>query len=152
MTNPSLYEWAGGAPALDRLMTDFYERVRADDLLAPLFAGMSDDHPHHVALFFGEVLGGPPAYTQQRGGFRVMRGYHIGRDISPEQRRRYLHLLHEAADATGLPDDAEFRSAFFSYAEWGSARAMAVSRPGAPVNRRESMPAWGWGETPPGME
>jgi truncated hemoglobin YjbI len=37
---PTLYEWAGGREALEKLFTRFYEIVPADDLLGPLFAGM----------------------------------------------------------------------------------------------------------------
>ena len=35
---PTLYEWLGGAEALDRLIARFYEKVPADPLLEPLFA------------------------------------------------------------------------------------------------------------------
>lgn len=149
---PTLYEWAGGAPALDRLMETFYREVRRAPLLAPLFARMHSDHPHHVALWFGEVFGGPPAHTEQRGGFKVMRGRHIGKDIQPEQRARWVALMLAAADEAGLPDDAEFRSAFAAYVEWGSRRAMANSRPGAEISRRTTTPVWGWGEAPPGFD
>ncbi|NDL55834.1 group II truncated hemoglobin [Phytoactinopolyspora mesophila] len=149
---PTLYEWAGGAEALDRLMTEFYRTVRADDLLAPLFARMSDDHPHHVALWFGEVFGGPPAYSEQRGGFKAMRARHVNRAIKPEQRARWVQLMMQAADTVGLPDDAEFRSAFAAYVEWGSRRAMSNSQPGATLSRRTTMPYWGWGEAPPGFD
>jgi hypothetical protein len=38
---PSLYQWAGGAPAFDRLMEVFNQRVPAAPILAPVFAGMS---------------------------------------------------------------------------------------------------------------
>jgi hemoglobin len=31
-----------------------------------------------------------------------------------------MTLLLESADAVGLPDDPEFRSALVSYIEWGS--------------------------------
>ena len=34
---PSLYEWAGGEPAIRRLMDCFYDRVERDDLLGPRF-------------------------------------------------------------------------------------------------------------------
>ena len=47
---PTLFEWLGGMPALDRLMSRFYERVKDDPILAPIFANMGGDHPHHVAL------------------------------------------------------------------------------------------------------
>ena len=55
---PSLYEWAGGKPAIERLMEAFYKKVREDRLLAPIFAQMSDEHPRHVAHFsFGRLPG-----------------------------------------------------------------------------------------------
>ena len=34
---PTLYEWLGGSAALNRLTTRFYEHVKADALLAPVF-------------------------------------------------------------------------------------------------------------------
>src|SRR3712207_851142 len=56
---PSLYDWVGGIEALERLTRLFYERVRADDLIGPLFAHMDADHPRHVAMWLAEVFGGP---------------------------------------------------------------------------------------------
>jgi hemoglobin len=55
----TLYEWAGGMPALQRLTAHFYERVRVAPALATVFAQMPGDHPSHVAQFIAEVLGGP---------------------------------------------------------------------------------------------
>ena len=63
MAVPTLYEWAGGAEALERLTERFYVKVKADPLLEPLFAAMPADHPHHVALWLGEVFRGPEAYS-----------------------------------------------------------------------------------------
>ena len=54
---PTLYDWAGGAEALDRLTQAFYHRVHDDPILSPVFAGMSPDHPHHVALWLGTDSG-----------------------------------------------------------------------------------------------
>ncbi len=34
---PTLYEWAGGLPAVERLTERFYDRVALDPLLAPEF-------------------------------------------------------------------------------------------------------------------
>ena len=36
---PTLYEWAGGEAALERLINAFYNRVEGDELLSPLFPG-----------------------------------------------------------------------------------------------------------------
>jgi hypothetical protein len=35
---PTLYEWIGGAPALEKLTVAFYAKVKADPLIAPIFA------------------------------------------------------------------------------------------------------------------
>ncbi|MFI8825002.1 group II truncated hemoglobin [Streptomyces sp. NPDC053431] len=147
---PTLYEWVGGAEALERLTEEFYRRVRKDEILAPLFRAMDDDHPQHVATFLGEVLGGPERYTEHHGGYPHMVSRHRGRGIRPEQRARWVELMLEAMDVVGLPQDAEFRSAFVGYIEFGSRRAMANSQPDAGPSSRTTIKKWGWGEAVPG--
>ena len=69
---PTLFDWAGGRPALRRLMDRFYDRVEADDLLSGLFpGGVSEEHRDLVTTWWSEVLGGPEAYTAL-GGYRRM--------------------------------------------------------------------------------
>ncbi|MGW7195095.1 globin domain-containing protein [Streptomyces chryseus] len=146
---PSLYTWAGGAKALGRLTEAFYAHVRVDEILAPVFAGMSPDHPAHVALWLGEVFGGPARYTDEHGGYPAMLAHHLDKAITEQQRRRWVSLLLDAADETGLPDDPEFRSAFVAYVEWGTRIALTNSQPGATPPRRAPVPRWGWGVAPP---
>ncbi|WP_053207556.1 group II truncated hemoglobin [Jiangella muralis] len=148
MTVPTLYEWAGGAPALERLFAVFYTHVRADPELSELFRDMDLDHPRHVAAWLGEVFGGPPAYSRERGGHAHMVGMHLGRAITERQRRRWVELLQDAADETGLPADPEFRAAFTGYVEWGSRMAVLLSQPGARPGPPEPMPAWTWALPP----
>lgn len=128
---PTLYEYLGGAPALTRLTSAFYAHVVTDELLAPVFAGMDDEHPQRVALFLGEVFGGPPAYSAERGGHPHMVSRHLGRNLTEQQRRRWVSLLQDTADEVGLPDDPEFRAAFTGYLEWGTRMAKMFSAPGA---------------------
>jgi len=143
---PSLYEWLGGLPALERLTRRFYERVKDDALLAPVFARMGADHPRHVALFLAEVLGGPAAYSQEHGGHPHMIRRHLDRHLSQPQRRQWVALLLDNAAQIGLPDDPEFRSALAGYLEWGSRLAVINSQDGASVDEHAPMPKWGWGE------
>jgi len=146
-TPPSLYEWAGGQPALEKLTEVFYRNVFKDALLAPIFAQMGPDHPRHVATFITEVLGGPAAYSRGHGGHAGMITKHLGKHLSQEQRARWMQLLLQSADEVGLPDDPEFRSAFVGYIEWGSRLAVINSQPGAVAPPADSpMPKWGWGE------
>ena len=146
---PSLFEWAGGAEAFERLTERFYTLVAADPVVGPLFAHMDPAHPQHVALWLSEVFGGPARYTTERGGYPAMLGHHLGKAITEPQRRRWVSLLADAADEVGLPDDPEFRAAFMGYLEWGTRLARANSQPGAAPPRRAPVPHWGWGVAPP---
>jgi hemoglobin len=143
---PTLYEWAGGMAALERLTNHFYGRVREDEILSPVFAQMHGEHPRFVAMFLSEVLGGPATYSSERGGHPHMISRHLNRQLTEPQRKRWMNLLLESADAVGLPDDPEFRSALVSYIEWGSRLAVINSRPGETVQSNSPMPRWGWGE------
>ena len=147
--SPTLYEWAGGQAALERLTDAFYRRVLQDDLLSPLFEGMEPEHTHHVATWFAEVFGGPPAYTETRGGYAHMLSKHRNLGITSAQRARWVTLMSEAADDAELPSDPEFRSAFMAYVEWGTRLALANSQPGARPPGRAPVPRWGWGVAPP---
>jgi hemoglobin len=146
---PTLYDWAGGLEALNRLTERFYQLVLADDVIGPMFAHMDAGHPKHVAMWLAEVFGGPARYTSERGGYPSMLGHHLGRAITEKQRRRWVSLLADAADETGLPDDPEFRAAFMGYLEWGTRLAVSNSQPGAEPPRQAPVPRWGWGVAPP---
>lgn len=143
---PTLYEWLGGSAALERLSTAFYAKVLQDELLRPLFEHMPADHPHHVAQFLGEVLGGPAEYTAM-GGHARMLSHHFAKHLSEPQRRRWLNLLLDTADEVGLPNDPEFRSAFVAYLEWGTRLALVNSQLPADTQADSTvqMPKWGWG-------
>jgi hemoglobin len=146
---PTLYQWAGGADAFDRLTELFYRKVHADPLLAPVFAHVGTDHAHHVTMWLAEVFGGPSHYTDELGGYPAMMRHHLGLGITEEQRRRWVQLITETADDAGLPSDPEFRSAFVAYVEWGSRIGMANSQPGMTPPSEAPVPRWGWGEAPP---
>jgi len=142
---PTLYDWAGGKEAFERLTTVFYERVTVEPLLAPLFAHMATDHPRLVAAFIAEVLGGPALYSQERGGHHAMILQHLGKHLTESQRKRWMSLMLECADEVGLPDDPEFRSAFVGYLEWGTRLAVINSQLDSLPDVDSAMPAWGWG-------
>lgn len=146
---PTLYEWAGGEAAFDRLTEAFYTQVLKDELIGPLFAHMDPHHPKFVSMWLAEVFGGPAQYTAERGGYAHMLGQHLGKAITEPQRRRWVNLLLDAADEVGLPADPEFRSAFAAYLEWGTRLALANSQPDAHPPTKAPVPHWGWGVAPP---
>jgi len=132
---PTLFEWAGGLPALTRMTRLLYEKhIPADDLLAPLFAAMPPGYPQHAAAFMAGAFGGPAAtQASERPGF------------TEEQRARWVVLAVRAADDAKLPADPEFRAALTSYLEW-------TSRAGALSNSAGTPPAWDWGPAGPPAE
>jgi CDGSH-type Zn-finger protein/truncated hemoglobin YjbI/ferredoxin len=128
-SEPTLFEWAGGLPALTRMTRLLYEKlIPADDLLAPLFAAMPPDLAHREAALLAEVFGGPAAR-------RVPEGY----GFTEEQRARWVALASRAADEARLP--GEIRAALASYLEWHS----RADGKGAP-------PRWDWGPAGPPAE
>ncbi|WP_221347723.1 group II truncated hemoglobin [Streptomyces beigongshangae] len=146
---PTLYARAGGADAFARLTEVFHGMVREDEVLAPVFEGLSTEHASRLTSWFGEVLGGPPASSETQGGHGHLVARHLGRGITETQRRRWVNLLQDAADAADLPTDAEFRSAFVAYAEWGTRVAVQFSAPDAVPPAEQPVPRWTWGAEQP---
>lgn len=146
---PTLYEWVGGQQTLENLFDAFYKKVMKDELLSPVFKNMSPAHAQHVAHFVGEVFQGPATYTgADRGSHSQMVAKHVGKMLDDQKRKRWLALLLETADETGVASDPEFRSALVGYLEWGSRLAVINSTAVEnPVKENEPMPKWGWGET-----
>jgi hemoglobin len=148
--DPTLFEWAGGRQAFDRLINAFYDRVEQDELLSPFFpGGVHEEHRLNVATWWSEVFGGPADYSGQLGGYERMLQKHLQLGITDEQRFRFASLMSLAADDAELPDDPEFRSALVAYLEWGTRLALGNSAVGAEVMAHAPVPRWGWGEAPP---
>lgn len=75
-----MYEEIGGRETVDTIVSNFYDRVLADEQLAEFFEGfdMAELHAHQVQ-FISSVAGGPVSYT---GG--EMREAHASLDIEEE--------------------------------------------------------------------
>ena len=128
---PTLFEWAGGLPALTRMTRGLYEKhVPADDLLASVFAAMPPVLPLREAAVFAEAFGGPVAGDGATGR----------PDLTEEQRARWVALARRAADEAMLPADPQFRGALTAYLEWSSRVTDAPP------------PAWDWGPAGPPAE
>jgi len=141
----TLYEDAGGMPALRRLATAFYEHVPSDDLLAPMFADFTPEHVDHVAVWLGEVFGGPSEFTARLGGHHALLRSHLGLSITDEQRKRWLELMG-AAIAEVFPGRPELAAAMMSYFDWGTAIAEDVSHQpvGTDLGTPGTVPRWGY--------
>lgn len=139
----TLYDELGGLPTLRRLSTAFYERVLADELLAPVFAGFDQRHVERVAVWLGEVFGGPADFTASLGGHQSLLRSHLGLGIRDEHRSRWLELMGAAIDDV-LPG-TQLRPTLMAYFDWGTAIAQDVSQqsPGADLGDPGPTPRWG---------
>jgi hemoglobin len=140
---PTIYEFAGGAPAFQQLTLAFYYKVTAEPLLAPLFTDFTQEHIDRVALWLGEVFGGPAIFEKQFDGHRGVLSHHLNLGITPDQRARWAELMIETAREV-LPADELLQQRFAEYIEWGTEIAQDVSQPGYQIAEVGEVPSWGW--------
>lgn len=143
MIRPTIFEAAGGAPAFARLTERFYEKVRSDATLAPVFANFTPEHAAHVAIWLGEVFGGPARYSEEHGGHRTILERHQGLHLTEAQRARWAALMIDTAREV-LPADDALQSRIAEYIEWGSRIAVAASQPGFKIDHVGPVPRWDW--------
>jgi len=104
-----------GEPGFARLSAAFYRRVRADDLLGPMY-------PRHdlagaeqrLCDFLVGRFGGPQRYIARRGHPRL-RMRHMPFAVDLAARDRWVALMNAALDEAALePDSAATLRAFFA--------------------------------------
>ncbi len=140
----TLYEDLGGGPALRRLSDAFYERVLADELLAPVFASFTPTHVERVAIWLGEIFGGPADFTATLGGHQALLKVHLGLGVREEHRQRWLELMQAAIEEV-LVDRPDLHKTLMAYFDWGTAIAKDVSQepPGTDLGDPGPTPRWG---------
>jgi len=144
----TLFEHAGGQPALHRFIDIFYTSVLHDPLLQPLFGAGKPEHVAHLTAFTAETFGGPDAFTREMGGFLHLIEVHRGLKINEAQRERFVKLYMAAADTAGLPNDAPFRQALLEHVEFGSqvAKQNSHATTDAELHPLREVPKWTWPE------
>lgn len=100
------FEAMGGHEMFDRLTHRFYQGVREDEVLAPMyeddFAGGED----RLRMFLEQYWGGPFTYSELRGHPRL-RMRHAKFRITPDARDRWLQHMRVAVDEAGLAPEIE---------------------------------------------
>lgn len=105
--------WAqvGGTETFDRLVRLFYDGVREDPVLAPMYPDEDwEGAIWRLRAFLEQYWGGPATYSAQRGHPRL-RMRHQPFPITPDARDRWLAHMNAALDEVRLPPmhDAAFR-------------------------------------------
>ncbi|MBG0562367.1 group II truncated hemoglobin [Actinoplanes aureus] len=145
MGRPTLYEAAGGAPAMLALATDFHARCLADPVLEHPFSKRgSPEHVQRLADYWGEVLGGPPVYSEEYGGHEAVLRLHANQ-VDDEDPFSALFLdCFNAAVAATLPADPELRAALDAYMRAATAEVASYFPMDAKVPAGAPMPHWDW--------
>jgi CDGSH-type Zn-finger protein/truncated hemoglobin YjbI len=148
---PSLFEHAGGLPALTRMSRQLYgTHLPADPVLAPLFADAAPGEPARLAGWLGEVFGGPPYRSDELGGLPLVVAPGTGPPLTGDQQARWAELAGRAAHDAGLPADPAFRSALSAYIQYASRATTPGPQPAtAQPHLEPAPPAWDWGPAGP---
>jgi hemoglobin len=143
---PSLFEYAGGEQALLALARAHHARCLADPYLNHPFShpGQHPEHVERLAAYWGEVLGGPAAFSERCSDQSAMLRLHAGNGDMTELGRRFTACFMAAADDAGLPDDPEFRASLRAYMEWSVTQVLAFPDGPSAVPTDLPMPRWTW--------
>lgn len=98
----NFWQQVGGRPTFERLVRAFYEGVRHDDVLWPMYP--EDDLEgaiQRLTGFLEQYWGGPTTYSEERGHPRL-RMRHAPFAITPDARDRWLRHMRAAVDSLGL--------------------------------------------------
>lgn len=103
MVNPvdTLYELAGGADTIQKLVTAFYYRVESHPDLAPIFPNDFTEIRSKQYDFLTQFFGGPPLYSQKYGSPKL-RARHLNFPVTPHRAQVWLKCMDEAMSEIGL--------------------------------------------------
>jgi hemoglobin len=107
----TVFDAVGGQPFFDALAARFYEQVRVDAVLRPLYPeddAAFDASERWLALFLGQYWGGPATYSEQRGHPRL-RMRHNGFLVGPRERDAWLAGMAAAVHDADVDDDIRGR-------------------------------------------
>ncbi len=138
----TLYEHAGGAPALLALATAHHRRCLADPELNHPFShdDLNPEHVARLAAYWGEVFGGPASGLEHAEVLRM----HAGNGDMTEMGRRFHACFLVAMDDAGLPGDPAFRATMSDYMRWAVDEVLGYDDPSVELPAAAPVPRWGW--------
>lgn len=131
---PTLFDEVGGQPFFDALCARFYDGVREDEVLWPMYPHDDlDGAIRRLATFLGQYFGGPAAYSAERGHPRL-RMRHRPFHVNAEAREHWLEHMTAAVDA--MAPAPIHRVAMLDYFERASTAMLNTAEPTPPVGER----------------
>jgi hemoglobin len=94
----SFFDDIGGHAAFDRIVRRFYEGIKSDDVLRPMYPDDLDGAVWRLTAFLEQYWGGPTSYSDERGHPRL-RARHSAFRIDDDARDRWLRHMTAAVDA-----------------------------------------------------
>ena len=98
----ALFDRIGGSATFDALVRKFYEGIREDERLRPMYP--EDDlegATWRLSAFLQQYFGGPTDYSDQRGHPRL-RMRHAAFHVNPDAKERWLAHMRRAVDSLQL--------------------------------------------------
>ncbi|MBG6122204.1 globin [Corynebacterium aquatimens] len=130
----TLFEAVGGEPFFRTLVKGFYDQVKDDDLIGPMYPEDDwDGAEDRLRWFLMQYWGGPRTYTEQRGA-PMLRRRHFPFPIGTPEAERWLTLMKNSLDQF---DDTELAPPFRD-AIWNHVERLAYMM----INKAPTNPAW----------
>ena len=104
LVSASLFDRAGGAEAISRIVESFYVRIEADTRMRPIYPDDLEPGKEKLKLFLAMWLGGPQTYTERFGHPRL-RMRHFPFVIDELAAGRWLRHMREAWAEEGVSPD-----------------------------------------------
>ena len=114
----SFYDEVGGAETFRTIVSKFYQLVREDEILRPLYPDDElDEAEERLRMFLEQYWGGPRTYSDQRGHPRL-RMRHAPFRVGYLERDAWLRCMHIAiAEVDSQTLDEPHRRALVDYFE-----------------------------------
>lgn len=143
----TIYEAVGGGDVLLALAHAWHRRCLDDPVASHPFS--HPGHPQHLerlAAYWGEALGGPPAYSSTMGDHTHVMRMHAGNGDHPELDERVVALFHLAMADAEVPEAV--RPVLADYF-----REMTVAMAQYPISPDDvpaglAFPHWSWDGRP----
>ena len=138
----TVYEAAGGAEGMVRLAAEWHERVMADEVVSHAFhGGARPDHTERLAAYWGEALGGPPAYTEAYGDEASVQRRHAGNGEHDEMNHRAIACFDQALIDAAI--DERVRPVLHDYFAWATFTTMYRHHTDD-IADDQPVPQWSW--------
>lgn len=103
-----------GETKLHSLIDRFYDKVKDNPLLAPLFPEDFTEVKDKQIKFMTQFLGGPPLFSMEHGPV-MLRARHLRFPITDKHAEAWLGCMREAMDETGI--DGTLREFYYGRLE-----------------------------------